>query len=399
MSIVIKEKDNWDTRIASNFTGMYFYIFDSHLNIDTNSEIIGFAPTITSMCFNPFMSSDDIELEIIQTNFDVAHFGSPVKGIIPNVFRLNLNSSYIQRKLADIEVLPEKPPTIGGERNWKNESKLYFEPYTHYILDDYFNSPLKINPQDLYHQEGKSSVNVLMTISDRNSYNLYVEGLKGDSIGNLEGIVNTSSLDLPVMSSSYSQFLATSKSVEKQTIANQINLGNANYIANASQSFLNTSMNLNPLAAISSSANMVAQGYLQNKNNQSAISMAVANRFDLSSAPRTSVSQGSDASFSICNSRRSIDLIKMEQQNEYYKQQGDYFALYGYKQNKINKIDIRNRYYYNYIKTQGINIDSHGIPKHHLTLLKNIYDKGTTVWHIDRQNVKVFDYSKDNYEI
>ena len=73
--------------------------------------------------------------------------------------------------------------------------------------------------------------------------------------------------------------------------------------------------------------------------------------------------------------------------------------MFGYKQNKILKPDIRNRYYFNYIKTVGANLKSINIPRDHFEKLKGIFDNGVTIWHIDREGVEVGNISKDNYEI
>src|SRR5699024_12244859 len=47
-------------------------------------------------------------------------------------------------------------------------------------------------------------------ISQEGKYNIFVDNYKNDAYGNLEGIINNTSLMLPVSSSAYSQFLATS---------------------------------------------------------------------------------------------------------------------------------------------------------------------------------------------
>ena len=78
---------------------------------------------------------------------------------------------------------------------------------------------------------------------------------------------------------------------------------------------------------------------------------------------------------------------------------GWYFHMYGYKQNKILTPNIRNRYYYNYIKTIGCNLKSNQIPRSHFEQLKSIFDAGVTIWHIDREGVVVGDISNDNYEV
>ena len=73
--------------------------------------------------------------------------------------------------------------------------------------------------------------------------------------------------------------------------------------------------------------------------------------------------------------------------------------MFGYKQNKVSTPNIRSRYYFNYIKTVGCNLNTNSIPRSHLEELKGIFDRGTTIWHVDREGVVVGDYSNDNYEV
>ena len=68
-------------------------------------------------------------------------------------------------------------------------------------------------------------------------------------------------------------------------------------------------------------------------------------------------------------------------------------------QNKVLTPNLKSRYYYNYIKTVGCNLTTDSIPRSHLEELKAIFDRGTTIWHIDREGVIVGDYSNDNYEV
>ena len=78
---------------------------------------------------------------------------------------------------------------------------------------------------------------------------------------------------------------------------------------------------------------------------------------------------------------------------------GLYFHTYGYAQNKMMKPNLRSRYYFNFIKTLDANVRGAGIPREHLNKIKNIFNQGTTIWHVDRGSVVVGDYTKDNYEV
>ena len=52
------------------------------------------------------------------------------------------------------------------------------------------------------------------------------------------------------------------------------------------------------------------------------------------------------------------EIVRFRSHIEQLKKLGDYFAMFGYKQNKILKPNIRNRYYFNYIKTMVTNYKS-----------------------------------------
>ena len=76
--------------------------------------------------------------------------------------------------------------------------------------------------------------------------------------------------------------------------------------------------------------------------------------------------------------------------------------MYGYKQNKLINISwnfLRSRYYFNYIKTVGMNLESRGVPKQYIEQIKSIFDNGITLWHVDREGVAMNDYQYENIEM
>lgn len=70
-----------------------------------------------------------------------------------------------------------------------------------------------------------------------------------------------------------------------------------------------------------------------------------------------------------------------------------YFDMYGYKQNKVKTPNVSSRPYWNYVKTVDCNITG-PIPAQDMTELKNIYNKGVTIWHAAGN---VANYSLDNH--
>lgn len=71
---------------------------------------------------------------------------------------------------------------------------------------------------------------------------------------------------------------------------------------------------------------------------------------------------------------------------EYAKILDDYFSMYGYKVNRVKRIEIRGRKNWNYVKTIGANI-SGNCPMDVLSTIKRAFDSGITFWHIPN-----FDY-------
>ena len=78
----------------------------------------------------------------------------------------------------------------------------------------------------------------------------------------------------------------------------------------------------------------------------------------------------------------------------------NYLYHFGYKCNDFKKPDLRSRYYFNYIKTIGANINT-GIDADFRNELVTIYDKGITIFHYrDSQTFKgINNYNYENVEM
>lgn len=72
------------------------------------------------------------------------------------------------------------------------------------------------------------------------------------------------------------------------------------------------------------------------------------------------------------------------------------FHRYGYAIDAPMDIDIRSRYYFNYIKTRGADIEG-TISNKAKEILRLIFDNGVTIWHAD-SGITIGDYSKENIE-
>ena len=179
--------------------GLYYYCIPREkIN---SATYLGFVDTIQSLTYNPFIEVDDMST-VIECSFDSDRYGTP-KGGIPKCYRMS-GFDTIDKQLYELNTFPDNDNGLPSF-----EPKLYTFPFRYFMITDYMNTPLVIKPELCENKTLKLRVKAT-NIATESKYNLYVNGYKGDYNGNLNGIVNNSPLMLPVLSSAYSQFLATS---------------------------------------------------------------------------------------------------------------------------------------------------------------------------------------------
>lgn len=400
--------------------GLYYYCIPRE-KINT-ATYLGFVDTIQSLTYNPFIEVDDMST-IVECSFDSDRYGSP-KGGIPKCYRMS-GFDTIDKQLYELNTFPDNDnglPTF--------EPKLYTFPFRYFMITDYMNTPLVIKPELCENKTLKLRVKAT-NIATESKYNLYVNGYKGDYNGNLNGIVNNSPLMLPVLSSAYSQFLATSSASFNQgninaMLENDLSLkqglatNRLNYRQNTTNNYMQgLSSGLGAIASLLSlnfggvvnGAMGVAQAGInqhfntlsnnlnntqlkeQNKlSNFEVSSMANAKTTDLLNTPNSIKTSGNDTLFNLVNSNRKIDIIEFGLDFRYKHRIYDYFVKYGYKVNKWEKINVNSRRYFNFIKTNTCNIVGEEIPHEYLEEIKDIFNRGVTIWHIDN-GASIGDYS------
>lgn len=400
--------------------GLYYYCIPRE-KINT-ATYLGFVDTIQSLTYNPFIEVDDMST-IVECSFDSDRYGSP-KGGIPKCYRMS-GFDTIDKQLYELNTFPDNDnglPTF--------EPKLYTFPFRYFMITDYMNTPLVIKPELCENKTLKLRVKAT-NIATESKYNLYVNGYKGDYNGNLNGIVNNSPLMLPVLSSAYSQFLATSSASFNQgninaMLENDLSLkqglatNSLNYRQNTTNNYMQgissglgaiaSLLSLNFGGVVNGAMGVVQSGInqhfntLSNNLNNSQLkeqnklsnfevsSMANAKTTDLLNTPNSIKTTGNDTLFNLVNSNRKIDIIEFGLDFRYKHRIYDYFVKYGYKVNKWEKINVNSRRYFNFIKTNTCNIVSDEIPHEYLEEIKDIFNRGVTIWHVDN-GANVGDYS------
>ncbi|AZF89476.1 tail fibers protein [Clostridium phage CPD7] len=424
MSIDNRSVDEWGSKVYDLPFSLYLYYLNSELDSDgTNSAVLSNMTGLISVNYTPFLNPSDLDLYKIP--YDYERFDKINSDIPPltkacDVYRIsNLHGG--TKKLANFSAYPIVNKSIGGARSWVNESKLLNYPYSRIEINDGINPPLVLRPELCPYE---AELWVKHSLSDRCSYGLYVKGYKGDLGGNVEALVSGDGTELPSTTSQWANWVATSKNQTTQNVNNAIaqsrlgeqfsvksgELGMLTDGIGAIGGVLSSAMMGNVGGAVMGGIQGVGQ-YFQNKmsieqakaqgqmDRQQTIQSALAQAKDMRTAPNTLISQGSNIMYGLFNNNRYIRLYRFGITDEYAQRIGDYFALYGYKQNKMMIPDTRSRINYNYVKLLQCNIMASDIPQSHLDELKAIYEKGVRIWHVDNYpEVIVGDYSKDNAE-
>lgn len=393
--------------------GLYYYYIDkSRIN---EANYLGWVDTIQSVTFNPFIEEND--LSMYKANFDTDRYGKP-NGGIPNCYRIATNN-VIEKILGEIKLFPLK-----SELNYFDEIKLHLYPFKYYLVTDYINTPLIIKPQLVNSNNNTIIIKVLTApISQEGKYNIFVDNYKNDSYGNLEGIINNTSLMLPVSSSAYSQFLATSSTSFTQGNINAMlendvtlkqglksnQLSQTQNVVSSGLGVIGSVLSGNLGGALSTASNgmfnamnLYNQSEFMKENHslkENAIaSMTNAKITDMLSTPKALKTCGNDTIFNLANGRYKIDVIEYGLENQQWSRLWEYFMRYGYAQNRYVRMNLKVRKYYTFIKTTICNITGEKIPHDDLNEIKEIFNSGITFWNMENKP-RIGDYSLDNKEV
>lgn len=413
--------DSKSTIMNGMLTGLYYYFVDS--NKITGATYLASCNTIVNVCFNPFLSENDLNLHASPFNTD--KYGQ-IDSTIPTVYRIRTGTK-IEKTLYAKNVFNTKSYMAG------TDVKLLLYPYRYYILTDYINPPLLIKPQ-YCSNNGECKIKVITSVSTEGKYNLSVEGYKGDKNGNLEGINTSANFMIANTGSAYSQFLSTSASQFAQekinaSLENDLTLKQAyrnnnlelqkqklSYENNQISNVFNGLANLltGKIGSLGGNAYKGVYNYYSNQLEKDSInnnfqstyeavklsegnmsSMINAKITDMINTPRSLITSGNDSLFNINLSNKRIDLIEYTITDEQADKLSEHFTMYGYSYNRWKSIRelIKNRKYYNYIQTNICNIHGDKIPYEDLEEIKAIFNRGLTFWHVEN-NIDIGNYSK-----
>ena len=394
--------------LDNNYTmidGLYYYVVDRTVE-DINLSYIGFVDTIQNITYNPFLESSDFDVVVAEFNTD--RYGQPKEGI-PKVNRIKTQHSK-DRRIKDFYITPHT------DTDYNDEPILNVYPFCYYTLTDGFGNIKMIQPQYLPLRDINGIVNYSMEIKVKTNINhdskylLYIDGYKSDTNGYIEGIVNKTPLVAPNKSSAYSRYWSTSSAsfntnyeigkLESELTYEQTSRNNmVNGVANG----IGALLSLNVGGALTNTANMINNQVNANQNynlSEYAIEQSYNSKIaDYVKTPSTVKTLGNNMTFERRIYGNGMVLTRYQQTDTNRKKAKQYFKRYGYPYNHYTKNPcIRTRKAFNYIKFANCNIHGANIPQIHLVELKQIFESGITIWHLDRTN-DIKNYEQDNSEV
>jgi tail knob protein gp9/major tail-like protein len=279
--------------------------------------------------------------------------------------------------------------------NSVTESKLLMYPYTVLQLTDGKGNVVTLKNE--YIHDPNLTVIARGSIGTSNKVAYYIRGylqdpnLTNGHINNLQyAVINNDPNDVPIVHDLLSAYLQGHKNsinnAKAQTIFNQ-NLDVANSVASLPRSVM---------GGIPSVLHNAIGGVQTYGNHQFNLLSIMAKQQDIANTPPSISGLGANVSFDFGNSINGVYVIKKQITNEYRRQLGDYFKMFGYKAHLTKVPTFDSRQHFNYIKTVGVTIVGN-IPQPDLQIVKDIFNNGVTVWHVD--DVGNYDLTNDEVSL
>ena len=313
-------------------------------------------------------------------------------------------------QISDIKDVVNFTPSITLEPSIRFETKLNTYPYS-YIQMSHNNKSVEIKYENIKSKYIDARINIYGAFSfliyNRNYAMKENINTDNDNLGYNYGIATQTINDIPLTSDAYLTYMLTRSAQAVTGVAVKGMAGVTSAIlggiavANAS----------NPLGAVAGFGALV--GGITTAG--SAIAEEVAKREDLKNTPPNLENMSNDGTFST-ESKTIIPILQyMEIKDEYKQQCYSYFRLFGYKANRLatptydgngtivsDNMNLKSRYYFNYIKCADINIEL-GYNRDYHDKIISIFKNGITFWHyrtgMGYNNFKPFNYRYENIEM
>lgn len=266
------------------------------------------------------------------------------------------------------------------KRDKRFESKLLCAPYRYNLLTDWRNAPV------IFKNEYMTDDNIEVKYSYALSYNApfryWIKNYKKDPEGRYTCLNQPVGLDFPVLSDAYYTYMLENKNTIQANVTNAMISAGAGVISGAASGGI-----LGAIGGLASGAvNVSAQMRSENAKQQ-----------DLKAVPDT-VINSTDSTFYLLDDNTDITFYRMRICCENEEILANIFHATGYRVNRIDVPNTRSRTRFNYIQTVGANITG-SFNQRDLQQIKEIYNRGITIWHYNTRDFKPFDYTYENIEV
>lgn len=273
-------------------------------------------------------------------------------------------------------------------RDKRFESKLLCYPYRYNLLTDWRTTPIVFKNE--FMTTDKIEVNYSFALSYNAPFRYWIKDYKRDVEGRNTTLVQPIALEMPIISDEYYSYMLQNKN----TI--QANLTNAT-IGAISQPIGGAISGAGAGGWVGAIIGGVSGGVSGALNYQSHIRSENAKQKDLKSYPDTIISS-TDSAFNVIDKNSFITFYRMRLCCENENIIAETFNMQGYIVNRVEIPNTKSRTRFNYIQTIGANIVG-SINQSDLLQIKEIYDKGITIWHFKESNFNILDYSYENIEV
>lgn len=323
---------------------------------------------------NNILVLEETSLELLKNGYTLAitDWNDGIDGSMPTVEQWN-----------EIKQNPRKI-----QRDKRFESKLLSSPYRYNLLTDWRNPPTIFKNE--YMTTDKIEIKYNFALSAQSPFRYWIKDYKRDPVGRNTTFVQSISPDFPIISDAYYTYMLENKN----TI--QANLTNA--WINAGSSMISGAISG---AGIGGAAGAVYGGVTGAiggaLNVQSHIRSENAKQADLKAVP-DNVVNSNDSVFTILDNTDEIHFYRMRICCENEEIIGEIFHMSGYKVNRVDIPNTRSRVRFNYLQTVGANIVG-SFNQTALLKIKEIYDRGITIWHYSEKDFYPLDYTYENIEV
>ena len=396
---------NSDYQIMDNYANWVYAM--------ANTALGSYVKYISIMSYNPFVSAITVDEDTkrVYVTFDNAitytgsvEVGHSLLGTLRTVVLYRPNGGVLQghhvlaRANWDIgleDTLPtaeqwaeikEKPYTT--KRDKRFESKLLCAPYRYNLLTDWRNSPA------VFKNEYMTTDNIVVKYAYALSYNVpfryWIENYKRDPEGRYTCLSQAMAPEMPIISDEYYTYMLQNKNTIQANVTNAVISAATNAISGA---IAGAGMG-GAAGAVYGGVTGAISGAL---NVQAMVRSENAKQGDLKTKPDTVVNSV-DAAFNVIDNNIAINFYRMRICCQSEDIIAEIFNMSGYKVNAVDIPNTRSRTRFNYLQTVGANIVG-SINQSDLLAIKQIFDKGITIWHYRASDFNPLDYSYENIEV